>query len=80
MIDKYSYLYFCNTGKTYRNSCICSKMYCFYWKAKKRIPCSDCDKPISSAYGQYPLHIRDYYVIQFYDSFDQRSKKELMSK
>ncbi|CAG8498573.1 19078_t:CDS:2 [Rhizophagus irregularis] len=35
--------------------------------AKKRIPCFDCRKFTASACGQCPLHVRNYYVTQFYD-------------
>ncbi|PKK55273.1 hypothetical protein RhiirC2_802863 [Rhizophagus irregularis] len=67
MIGEYSYLYLCNTGKACNNPCICPEGCRFHWKAKKWIPCSDCRKPTASACGRCLLHVRGYYVIQYYD-------------
>jgi len=74
MIGEYSCPYLCNTGKAYENSCIRPEGCRFHWKAKKWIPYSDCGKPTSSACGRCPLHVRGYYVIQFYDRL--RSEKQ----
>ena len=67
MIGEYSCSYFCNTKKACNNPCIHPEGCRFYWKAKKWIPCSDCRKPIASACDRGLLHVRGYYVIQYYD-------------
>ena len=67
MIREYSCPYLCNTGKACNNPCICPEGCRFHWKAKKRVPCSDCGKPTSSACDRCPDHVRGYYVIQFYN-------------
>ncbi|PKC01567.1 hypothetical protein RhiirA5_460760 [Rhizophagus irregularis] len=66
MISEYSCPFLCNTGKACGNSCIRPKGCRFHWKAKKRVPCSDCGKPTASACGQCPDHVRGYYVTQYY--------------
>src|SRR5688572_22131167 len=73
MIGKYSCPYLCNTGKACGNPCIRPEGCWFHWKAKKRVPCSDCGKPTASACGRCPDHVRGYYVIQFYDRLRSES-------
>ena len=36
-----------------------------HWKAKIRVPCSECGKPTGSTSGRCPLHVKGYYVIQY---------------
>ena len=67
MIGEYSCPFLCNTRKACNNPCIRPKGCRFHWKAKKRVPCSDCGKPTSSACRRCPFHIRGYYVTQYYD-------------
>ena len=67
MIGEYSYPFLCNTGKTCGNANTRSEGYQFHWKAKKRIPCSDCGKPTAFACGRCPLHVRGFYVARHYD-------------
>ena len=67
MIGKYSCPYLCNTGKACNRPCIRPEGCRFHRKSKKRIPCSDCGKPTASSCGRCPLHIRGYYVTQYYD-------------
>src|SRR2546430_11124413 len=67
MIGEYSCPFLCNTGKACENPCICPEGCQFHWKAKKRVPCSDCGKPTASACGRCPLHVRGYYVTRHYD-------------
>ncbi|CAB4421013.1 unnamed protein product [Rhizophagus irregularis] len=67
MIGEYSCPYLCNTGKACGNACIHLEGCRFHWKAKKRVQCPDCGKPIASACGRCPDYVRGYYVIQFYD-------------
>ncbi len=67
MISEYSCSYLSNSEKACARACIKPEGCQFYWKAKKRVPCSDCGKPTASAYGQYPSHIKGYYVVQYYN-------------
>ncbi|PKC50053.1 hypothetical protein RhiirA1_487545 [Rhizophagus irregularis] len=62
MINEYFCPFLCNTGKACGNPCIRPEGYQFHWKAKKRVPCSDCGKPIASACGRCPLYVRGYYT------------------
>jgi hypothetical protein len=47
----------------------------FHWKAKARIPCSECGKPTGSASGQYPLYVKGYYVIQYVNRLRDKALK-----
>ena len=67
MIGEYSCPYLCNSGKACANACIRPEGCRFHWKAKKRVPCSDCGKPTASACGRCPSHIKGYYVVQYYN-------------
>ena len=67
MIGAYSCPFLCNTGMACGNTSTRPEGCRFYWKAKKRIPCSDCGKPTASACERCPLHVRGYYVTQYYD-------------
>ena len=67
MISKYSCPFLCNTEKACGNASTRPEGCRFHWKAKKRIPCSDCGKPTASACGRCPLHVRGYYVTRYYD-------------
>ena len=83
MIGEYSCPFLCNTGKACGNPCIRPEGCRFHWKAKKRVPCSDCGKPTASACEQYPLHIRGTMlpdtIIDFDQKvFDQRCKKDFV--
>lgn len=80
MIGEYSCPYLCNTGKACGNACIRSEGCRFHWKAKKRLPCSDCGKPTSSACGRCPLHIRGYYVTQYYNRLRSEIQERLRSE
>ena len=71
MIGEYSCPFLCNTGKACGNGSTRLEGCQFHWKAKKRIPCSDCGKPTSSACGRCPLHVRGYYVTRYYDRLRQ---------
>ena len=67
MIGEYSCPFLRNSGKACGNASTRPEGCRFHWKAKKRIPCSDCGKPTASACGRCPLHVRSYYVTQYYD-------------
>jgi len=67
MIGEYSCSYLLNSGKTCNRPCIRPEGCRFHWKSKKRVPCSDCGKPTGSISGRCPLHIRGYYVAQYYN-------------
>ncbi len=75
MINKYFCLYLCNTEKACENSYICLEGCYFYWKAKKWISYSDYNKPTFSACNWCPLHVKGYYVIQFYDRLWSEKQK-----
>jgi len=49
----------------------------YHWKTKRRAPCTDCRKPTGSTSGQCPLHIRGYYVTQYYNRL--KSNKQTRS-
>ena len=80
MIGEYSCPYLCNTGKACNNPCIRPEGCRFHWKAKKRIPCSDCRKPTASACGRCPDHIRGYYVTQHYNRLRSESLRSEMQE
>src|SRR3954467_15356389 len=80
MIGEYSCPYLCNTGKACNNPCIRPEGCQFHWKAKKRVPCPDCGKPTSSACGRCPLHVRGYYVIQYYNRLRSESFRSEMQE
>ena len=65
MIGEYSCSYLHNSGKTCGRPCMRSERCHEHWKAKIRVPCSECGKPTGSTSGQCPLHVKGYYVIQY---------------
>ena len=67
MIGEYSCPFLRNTGKACENASTRPKGCRFHWKAKKRIPCSDCEKLTASTCRRCLLCIRGYYVTQYYD-------------
>ena len=67
MISEYSCPFLHNTKKACENASTRPEGCQFHWKTKKRIPCSDCEKPTASACERCPLHVRGYYVTQYYD-------------
>ena len=67
MIGEYSCPYLHNTGKTCDRPCIREEGCHEHWKAKVCVPCSICNKPTSSSSGRCPLHVKGYYVIQYYN-------------
>jgi len=66
MRGKYTCKYLHNSGE------ICSKgsMHpsgCrLHRNCKERKPCEECGKPTASVSGKCPLHIRGYYVAEYY--------------
>ncbi|GBC50832.1 hypothetical protein GLOIN_2v1769754 [Rhizophagus irregularis DAOM 181602=DAOM 197198] len=80
MIGEYSCPFLCNTGKACGNPSTRPEGCRFHWKAKKRIPCSDCGKPTASACGRCPLHIRGYYVTQHYNRLRSELQERLRSE
>ena len=77
MIGEYSCQYLSNSGKTCGRACIRPEGCRFHWKAKKRVPCSDCGKLTASACERCPAHIKGYYVVQYYQRL--RDKAHLQS-
>jgi hypothetical protein len=67
MIGKYSCPYLSNSGKACGRAYIRPEGCRFHWKAKKRLPCSDCEKLTASTCGRCLAHIRGYCVTQYYD-------------
>ena len=80
MIGEYFCPFLCNTGKACGNASTRPEGCRFHWKAKKYIPCSDCDKLIASACGRCPLHIRGYYVTQHYNRLRSESPRSEMQE
>ena len=66
MIGEYTCPFYHNSGKVCNKTCMHPEGCSFYWKAKRRVSCIDCGKPIGLTSGQYSLHIRRYYMIQYY--------------
>ncbi|PKK65773.1 hypothetical protein RhiirC2_868659 [Rhizophagus irregularis] len=48
-----------------------------HWKAKVCIPCSEpnCSKPTGSTSGRCPLHVKEYYVIQYYNKLRDKAQR-----
>ena len=71
-----------NSGEICGKSCMKPEGCHIHWKAKKRVPCSDCNKPTGSTSGRCPLHIRGYYVTQYYNrlrsNIRERTYEEIM--
>src|SRR4051794_25300031 len=80
MISEYSCSYLSNSGKACARACIRFEGCRFHWKSKKRIPCSDCEKPTASACDRCLDHVRGYYVIQFYDRLLSESLRSEMQE
>src|SRR3989337_2267485 len=80
MIGEYSCPFLRNTRKACRNASTRPEGCRFHWKAKKRIPCSDCGKPTASACGRCPLHIRGYYVTRHYNRLRSELQERLRSE
>ena len=67
MIGEYSCPYIHNSGIVCSKPCIRPEGCRFHWKAKKRVPCSDCGKLTGSISGRCSLHTRGFYVTQYYN-------------
>ena len=74
MIGEYTCPFYHNSGKVCDKPCMRPEGCHFHYRAKKRIPCIDCGKPTGSTSGQYPLHIREYYVICHFDKLKKKAK------
>jgi len=66
MHGAYICFYLHNSGAICGKSCMPPDGCHLHYKAKKRFPCSVCCKPTASASGRCPLHIRGFYVSEFY--------------
>ena len=75
MIGEYSSPNLHNTGKTCDRPCMREEGCHEHWKAKIRVSCSICDKPTGSSSGRCPLHIKGYYVIQYYNRLRDKALK-----
>ncbi|RHZ76920.1 hypothetical protein Glove_187g135 [Diversispora epigaea] len=67
MIGEYTCPFYHNSGKVCGKSCMRAEGCSYHWKAKKRVPCNDCEKPTRSISGCCPLHTRGFYVAQHYN-------------
>ena len=66
MIGEYTCPFYHNSGEVCGRTCMRPEGCSYHWKAKRRVPCTDCGKPTGSSSGRCPLHIRGYYVVQYY--------------
>ena len=67
MIGEYTCPFYHNSGEVCGRTCMRVEGCSYHWKAKRRVPCTDCGKPTGSTSGRCPLHIRGYYVTQHYN-------------
>ena len=67
--------YLHNSGKVCGKACICPEGCQHHWKSKKRYPCTDCGKSTAIACGRCALHIRGYYVMQYYNKLHDKAQK-----
>ena len=74
MIEKYFCSYLLNTGKAHGVPCMRSERCHLHWKAKLRIPYSECGKPTGSTSGRCPLHVKGYYVIQYVNRLRDKAR------
>ena len=77
MIREYSCSYLLNFGKPCGKACMREEGCHVHWKAKIRVPCSECGKPTGSRSGRCPLHVKGYYVIQYYNRLRDKALKNL---
>ena len=75
MIGEYSCPYLHNNGEACGRPCMRFEGCHFHWKSKVRVLCSECDKPTSSSSGRCPLHVKGYYVIQYYNRLRNKALK-----
>ena len=67
--------YLHNSGKICGNACTQPEGCRHYWKNRKRYPCTDCGKPTATACGRCALHIRGYYVMQYYNKLRDKAQR-----
>ena len=75
MIGEYTCPFYHNSGEACGRTCMRLESCSYYWKAKKRVPCNECGKPTGSTSDRCPLHIRGYYVVQYYNRLYARASK-----
>ena len=75
MIGEYTCPFYHNSGEVCERTCMRVKGYSYHWKSKRRVPCIECGKPTGSTSGRCPLHIRGYYVVQYYNRLHARASK-----
>ena len=79
MFGEYLCPYIHNSGVACSKPCMHSEGCSFHWKAKNCIPCSDCGKPTVSISGCCPLHIRGFYVTQYYQRLHVKASEKCIS-
>jgi hypothetical protein len=67
MIGEYYCYHLLRTGAVCGQTCRRPEGCFEHWKAKPRIPCKVCSKPISSKPGLCRKHASGYYVTQYID-------------
>ena len=72
MIGEYTCPFYHNTGEICGRNSMCPKGCSYYWKAKRRVPCS---KPTDSTSGHCLLHIRGYYIVWYYNRLRAKAFK-----
>ena len=74
MIGGYTCPFLHNSGNVCSRACMRPEGCGFHYKAKQRLPCIECGKPISSISGRCPMHIRGFYVSRHYFKHHKKAK------
>ena len=66
--------YLHNSGKVCGNACTQPEGCRHHWKTRKRYLYTDCGKPTSTACERCALHIRGYYVMQYFNKLQDKAQ------
>src|ERR1043165_7813319 len=80
MIGEYSCNYLLRTGFVCGRTCRRPEGCHEHWKAKPRIPCKVCGKPISSEPGLCRKHANSYYVTQYINRLRDRAMRSMVQE
>lgn len=80
MIGEYNCPFLHNTGNVCGVSCMRPEGCHIHYKAKQRIPCSECGKPTGSISGRCQAHIRGFYVVRYYHKLREKTTKSEVTK
>ena len=75
MRGKYICEYYYNSGEICGKGCIRPEGCHVHYKAKERKPCKECGKLTISKSEKCPLHIRGYYITQYYRRLREKVAK-----